>query len=208
MATLNDKQTEYVTDILDSGKHLLSLINDILDLSKVEAGKMELEKSELKIEDILNNSLIMIKEKAQVHKIGLSVEIAKNLEGIKITADERRLKQVMFNLLSNAVKFTPDGGAIRLQAKIEKDELVLSVSDTGIGISPDEQKKLFTAFYQASGGITNKTPGTGLGLAITKSIIEKHGGNIWVESGGLRQGKPVLLHFTHPCNGGCRKLEN
>jgi signal transduction histidine kinase len=193
---LNEKQAEYIVDIVDSGKHLLSLINDVLDLSKIEAGKMELDVSEVKIADLLQNSLVMIKEKALTHSISLDLQIAENINGTKIKADERRLKQVMFNLLSNSAKFTPDGGAIMVEAKKEEKELVISVSDTGIGMTPQEQKRLFEAFYQASGGIKGKTPGTGLGLAITKSIVEKHGGKIWMESEGLNKGSKFT--FTLP----------
>jgi signal transduction histidine kinase len=193
---LNDKQSEYVADIVDSGKHLLSLINDILDLSKIEAGKMELDVSEVKISELLQNSLVMIKEKALSHSISLDLQIAENINGTKIKGDERRLKQVMFNLLSNSAKFTPDGGAITVEARKEEKELEISVSDTGIGMTPQEQKKLFEAFYQASGGIKGKTPGTGLGLAITKSIVEKHGGKIWMESEGTNKGSKFT--FTLP----------
>jgi signal transduction histidine kinase len=193
---LNEKQSEYVADIVDSGKHLLSLINDVLDLSKIEAGKMELEVSEVKIADLLQNSLVMIKEKALSHIISLDLQIADNINGTKIAADERRLKQVMFNLLSNSAKFTPDGGAITVEARKDKKELTISVSDTGIGMTPQEQKRLFEAFYQASGGIKGKTPGTGLGLAITKSIVEKHGGKIWMESAGPNKGSKFT--FTLP----------
>ena len=193
---LNDKQSEYVADIVDSGKHLLSLINDILDLSKIEAGKMELDISEVKVADLLHNSLVMIKEKALSHSISLDLQIADNINGTKIKGDERRLKQVMFNLLSNSAKFTPDGGAITIVARKDEKELDISVSDTGIGMTPQEQKRLFEAFYQASGGIKGKTPGTGLGLAITKSIIEKHGGKIWVESEGPNKGSKFT--FTLP----------
>jgi PAS domain S-box-containing protein len=197
--SLNDKQAEYLTDIVDSGKHLLSLINDILDLSKIEAGKLELEVSGVKIAELLQNSLVMIKEKALVHNINLEVKIGKDIDGMEIIADERRLKQIMFNLLSNAVKFTPDGGAIGVEARKEGKELIISVSDTGIGIIPQEQKKLFGVFYQASGGIRDKTPGTGLGLAITKSIVEKHGGRIWMESEGINKGSRFT--FTLPIQG-------
>jgi len=112
----------------------------------------------------------MIKEKALVHSISLDLQIAENINGTKIKADERRLKQVMFNLLSNSAKFTPDGGAITVEARKDEKELTISVSDTGIGMTPQEQKRLFEAFYQASGGIKGKTPGTGLGLAITKAL--------------------------------------
>jgi signal transduction histidine kinase len=193
---LNEKQAEYIVDIVDSGKHLLSLINDILDLSKIEAGKMDLDVSEVKIADLLQNSLVMIKEKALAHNLSLDLDIAENINGTKIKGDERRLKQVMFNLLSNSAKFTPDGGEIRVAAKKEGETLIISVSDNGIGMTPQEQKRLFEAFYQASGGIKGKTPGTGLGLAITRSIVEKHGGKIWMESEGTNKGSKFT--FTLP----------
>jgi PAS domain S-box-containing protein len=193
---LNEKQSEYVKDILDSGKHLLSLINDILDLSKIEAGKMELEISSIRIADLLRNSLVMVKEKSQSHNISLEVKIDEDIENLEISGDERKLKQVMFNLLSNATKFTPDRGSITVEARKENGELLVCVSDTGIGISAQEKRRLFEAFYQASGGIKDKTPGTGLGLKITKSILEKHGGGIWVESEG--PGKGSCFSFTLP----------
>lgn len=193
---LNEKQGEYVTDILESGKHLLSLINDILDLAKIEAGKMELELSKVVIKDLLESSLIMIKEKALVRGISLDIDTTGDLEYLKIMVDERRVKQVMFNLLSNAIKFTPDGGAIRVEGKKEGKELIISVSDTGIGIAPEKQERVFEEFYQASGAINNKTPGTGLGLPVTKSIVDMHGGRIWVESEGL--GKGSRFTFTLP----------
>ena len=138
----------------------------------------------------------MIKEKALAHSLSLELEIAENINGTKIKADERRLKQVMFNLLSNSAKFTPDGGEIRVMAKKEGETLIISVSDTGIGMTVQEQKRLFEAFYQASGGIKGKTPGTGLGLAITRSIVEKHGGKIWMESEGTNKGSRFI--FTLP----------
>jgi PAS domain S-box-containing protein len=195
--SLNEKQAEYISDIVGSGKHLLSLINDILDLSKVEAGKLELEVSEVKIAELLRSSMVMIKEKALAHMISLELEISADLEGLGIAADERRLKQVMFNLLSNAAKFTPDGGSITVAARKKGDvELEVSVTDTGIGMTVDEQKRLFEPFYQASGGIKDKTPGTGLGLAITKRIVEKHGGRIWMHSDGPSKGSQFA--FTLP----------
>jgi PAS domain S-box-containing protein len=194
--SLNEKQVEYVTDILDSGKHLLSLINDILDLSKIEAGKVELEMSTVNIKELLQNSLVMVKEKALAHGITLNIQTSDSIDTMEIRGDVRRLKQVMFNLLSNAAKFTPDGGSITVEAKRNGTELLVSVSDTGIGITPEEQKKIFKEFYQISSGIQNKNPGTGLGLAITKNIIEKHGGKIWVESEGLNKGSRFI--FTLP----------
>ena len=193
---LNEKQAEYVTDVLESGRHLLSLINDILDLAKIEAGMMELEPSKVIIKNLLGSSLVMIKEKALVHRISLDVNTTGDLKYLKIMVDERRIKQVMFNLLSNAVKFTPDGGAIRVEGKKEGKELTISVSDTGVGLTPEEQERIFEEFYQTSSTIKDKTPGTGLGLPVTKSIVEMHGGRIWVESEGL--GKGSRFTFTLP----------
>ena len=185
---LNEKQAEYVNDVLESGQHLLSLINDILDLSKIEAGKMELEPSQIIIKDLLEGSLVMVKEKTLAHGISLDIVTSENLEGLEITADERKVKQIMFNLLSNAAKFTPDGGTITVDGKLEKKELVVSVTDSGIGIPAEEQDKIFDEFYQTAASMNNKTPGTGLGLPLTKGIVEMHGGRIWVESDGLEKG--------------------
>ncbi len=195
---LNEQQADYVNDILESGKHLLSLINDILDLSKIEAGKVELEPTWLNITELLENSLIMVKEKCMRHGIHLSLNISQDLENLDIEADERRLKQIMFNLLSNAAKFTPDGGEITLEAHKKEDELVISVKDTGIGIAKKNQKKIFEEFYQIRGELGSKTPGTGLGLPLTKRLVEMHGGRIWVESEGLNKGS--RFSFTLPIN--------
>jgi signal transduction histidine kinase len=157
---------------------------------------MELELSTVKVADLLRNSLVMINEKALAHHVNLDVKIAGEIENLEMAVDERKLKQVVFNLLSNAAKFTPDGGSIKVEAGKQNGGLLVSVSDTGIGISAKEQARLFEAFYQASGGIKDKTPGTGLGLKITRSIVEKHGGRIWVESEG--PGKGSRFSFTLP----------
>ena len=215
---LNESQGEYTRDILESGKHLLSLINDILDLSKVEAGKMELELSPVNIKALLENSLVMIKEKAHEHEIGLDIKIPEEMSELEIQADERRLKQVILNLLSNAAKFTPENGEIRVEAnliaefgvrnselkgkkkqsafRIPHSAIQISVTDTGIGIAIEDQKKIFDDFYQAKGGIKDKTPGTGLGLTLAKSLVEMHGGKIWVESEG--EGKGSRFSFVLP----------
>ncbi len=193
---LNEKQVEYLIDILESGKHLLALINDILDLAKIEAGKMELGLSKVIIKDLLENSLVMIKEKALVHRISLDIDTTRDLEGLEIMVDERKIKQVLFNLLSNAIKFTPDGEAIRVEGKKEGKELIISVSDTGIGIALEDQERVFEEFYQTSSTLKDKTPGTGLGLPVTKSIVEMHGGRIWVESEGKDKGSRFT--FTLP----------
>ncbi|MBM2824615.1 MAG: Histidine kinase [Dehalococcoidales bacterium] len=194
--TLNEKQMEYVGDVLTSSQHLLSLINDILDLAKIESGKGELEPSEINLRDLLQNSLIMVKERAFTHAISLHMFITKDLDELGIVADERRLKQVMFNLLSNAVKFTPDGGAITVEGRRHDNELVVSVSDTGVGIAATDMDKLFQKFSQLGNSLVNKSPGTGLGLVITKRILEMHGGSISVKSDG--PGKGSCFTFTLP----------
>jgi signal transduction histidine kinase len=203
---LNEKQASYVSYILDSGIHLLNLINDILDISKVEAGKMELLLSKIHIKSFIENSLVMIQEKASAHNIKVAADVPEDFE---ITADERKLKQIIFNLLSNAAKFTPDGGNITVQARkvrgqgpatdprsLIPDYVEISVTDTGIGIPREEQKKIFDIFHQVKGGIQDKTPGTGLGLPITKGLIELHGGRILVESEG--DGKGSRFVFVIP----------
>ena len=157
---------------------------------------MELKLTKVIIKDLLRSSLVMIKEKALVHSISLDVDTQRDLDHLKIMVDERKIKQVMFNLLSNATKFTPDGGTINVKGTKEGKELVISVSDTGIGLTSTEQERIFEEFYQTNSTIKNKTPGTGLGLPVTKSIIEMHRGKIWVESEGL--GKGSRFTFTLP----------
>jgi signal transduction histidine kinase len=185
---LNDKQTEYVHHISDSGKHLLSLINDLLDISKAEAGKMELELSGVNLKDLVEHSMIIIKEKALKHGISLDCYVAEELKGLETAADERKLKQVMFNLLSNAAKFTPDGGSITIDARKEAEEIIISVTDSGIGVAPEDQEKIFEPFYQVRSSLKDKTPGTGLGLPLAAQFIELHGGRIWIESEGENKG--------------------
>lgn len=205
---LNEKQSEYVKDILISSNHLLDLINDVLDLAKVQAGKMELEISAVNVKELQDRSLIMIKEKAAKHGIKIINNSNDNMSGLFISADMRKLKQVMFNLLSNAVKFTQDGGSISIDSALEGDYLVMSVSDTGIGISPENQKKLFQEFFQVKSGAVDKTPGTGLGLAITKRIVELHGGRIWAESGGENRGSKFTFTIpAQPINNGTNNQE-
>jgi len=193
---LNSKQKQYLNDIQESGQHLLLLINDILDIAKIEAGKMELELGPVVVKELLENSLIMIKEKAGKHNIKLDVDLAPEIKGLKIQADERKLKQIIFNLLSNAVKFTPDGGRIQLGASCEDGKLAVAVTDTGIGISLEKQEKVFQEFYQVEAGLRDKTPGTGLGLPLSRKMVEMHGGEIWCESEG--EGKGSRFVFTIP----------
>ncbi len=192
---LNEKQSEYVRYIEESGKHLLGLINDILDLSKVEAGKMKLEAATVTLTDVIQASVTMLKERALKHDIRLSVEIGAGVEET-IEADERKVKQILFNLLSNAVKFTPEGGSVTLEASKEDDAVRICVSDTGIGIKAEDMSKLFTEFTQLESTYTKKYEGTGLGLALTKKLVELHGGRIWVES---EEGIGSRFYFTLPC---------
>jgi signal transduction histidine kinase len=178
---LNERQEEYLNDILTSGQHLLSLINDILDLSKVEAGRMELELSEFSLPQSLENGLTMVKERAGRHGIALGLELDPEIDVVE--ADERKLKQMVFNLLANAVKFTPDGGSVTLSARTSGNDVYIAVTDTGIGIPEKDRELIFEEFRQSTEGHGGGRPeGTGLGLALTRSFAELHGGRIWVQS--------------------------
>ncbi|HET9338715.1 MAG TPA: ATP-binding protein, partial [Casimicrobiaceae bacterium] len=190
---LNEKQDDYLKDIHTSGKHLLSLINDILDLSKVEAGRMELEPAAFAVPTAIDNAMTLVRERAQRHGIALSVDVA---EGVaEIVADERKFKQILLNLLTNAVKFTPDGGSVAVLAQRAGDMLEVSVRDTGIGIAKDDQEAVFEEFRQVGRHYTNKQEGTGLGLALTRRFVELHGGTIRLES---EPGKGSTFTFTIP----------
>ncbi|MDD5072618.1 MAG: PAS domain-containing sensor histidine kinase [Candidatus Omnitrophica bacterium] len=196
---LTDKQKEYLDYVWESGKHLLSLINDILDLSKVEAGKMELELGEFDLKELLKKSFIFISEKATKHGITLSADVSEGVGVIK--ADERKIKQVIFNLLSNAMKFTPDGGKIGIDAKkTDKREILVCVWDTGIGIEARDNHKIFSEFEQVDSEYSRKYAGTGLGMPLSKKFVELHGGKMWFESEG--KGKGTRFYFTLPLNTG------
>jgi signal transduction histidine kinase len=190
---LNEKQAEYTEDILSSGRHLLSLINEILDLSKVEAGRMELEVATFDLPLAIDNARTFVRERATKHGINLDVTVDERLGDF--TGDERKIKQILLNLLSNAVKFTPEGGRIGINAKQADGSVEISVSDTGIGISPEDQAKIFEEFRQVGGDYAHKREGTGLGLTLAKKFIELHGGKIWVES---EVGKGSTFSFTLP----------
>ena len=190
---LNPKQNEYVDDILSSGRHLLSLINDILDLSKIEAGRMELETTAFHLPDAIENAMLLIRERATRHAIKLERMIDDRLG--EFTGDERKIKQILLNLLSNAVKFTPEGGRIKVEARLGDQNVIVSVSDTGIGIAQEDQEAIFEEFRQAGGSYAHKREGTGLGLTLTRRFVEMHGGKIWVES-ALGQGSTFT--FTLP----------
>ena len=191
---INEKQREYVNNILTSGKHLLSLINDILDLSKVESGKMGLELSHFPLKDCVDASLMMLREKAMKGGIELSLDFAPEAE-LGIVADQRKLKQILFNLLSNAVKFTPRGGTVQVSVVRDGNFIQTTVTDTGIGIKEDDIPKLFQAFTQLESAYTNGFEGTGLGLTLTRQLVELHGGRVWLKS---EFGKGSRFSFTLP----------
>jgi signal transduction histidine kinase len=190
---LNEKQAEYTDDILSSGRHLLSLINEILDLSKVEAGRMELELATFDLPLAIDNARTFVRERAAKHGINLDVTVDERLGDF--VGDERKIKQILLNLLSNAVKFTPEGGRIGISARQADGSVEISVSDTGIGIAPEDQAKIFEEFRQVGGDYAHKIEGTGLGLTLAKKFVELHGGRIWVES---EVGKGSTFSFTLP----------
>ena len=178
---INEKQRDYVNNILCSGRHLLSLINDILDLSKVEAGMMALDLNEFSLRETLEAALMMLKEKAFTGGIALRLDLAPPDE-LNMMADQRKLKQILFNLLSNAVKFTPAGGTVAVSAVRDGNFIEITVADTGMGIKDEDIPKLFQSFTQLESVYTKKFEGTGLGLALTRQLVELHGGRIWVKS--------------------------
>jgi len=190
---VNDKQLEYLNDINSSGQHLLSLINDILDLAKIEAGRMELDLARFDPAQAIENTLTLIRERATRQGIALSLESDPAIG--ECVADERKFKQIMLNLLSNAVKFTPEGGSIRVRARRANGGLEIAVSDTGIGIAEADQALVFDEFRQVGGDYLKKSEGTGLGLALTRSFVELHGGRLSLQS---EPGKGSTFTFTLP----------
>ncbi len=192
---LTEEQAEFINNIYASGKHLLNLINDILDLSKIESGKMKFEFSEVNLRSLLEDAQTTVSALIDKKSQRLEIEVDNRVKSV--WADEFKVKQVLLNLLSNASKFTPEGGQIwvRCRPAEEPDVVVISVTDTGMGIKPEAQKVIFDAFRQADGSITREHGGTGLGLAISKKIVEAHGGEIWVES---QPGKGSTFSFTLP----------
>jgi signal transduction histidine kinase len=193
---LNDKQAEYLQDIVSSGRHLLSLINDILDLSKIEAGRMELELHAFDLALALDNALTLVRERALRQGITLGLHVADGLG--ELVGDERKIKQVLLNLLSNAVKFTPEGGRVMVRAVAANGSAEISVADTGIGIAPEDQAAIFEEFRQAGTDYARKREGTGLGLTLARRFVELHGGRIWVKS---EVGKGSTFTFTLPLGG-------
>jgi signal transduction histidine kinase len=189
---INEKQEEYLDDILASGNHLLSLINDVLDLSKVEAGQVALEFAPFSLRETLDRGVVMVRELAT--KDGVNVAIAADPDCDIVDGDERRIRQVIFNLLSNAVKFTPAGGAVHVSAARVDGEVRVAITDTGPGIAHEDYDRIFEEFQQTEAGIEQRE-GTGLGLALSKRLVELHGGRIWVES---ELGKGSTFVFTLP----------
>jgi two-component system CheB/CheR fusion protein len=191
---LNEKQRQYVNNVLTSGKHLLLLINQILDMAKVEAGKMKLALSSLPMRSLLNDISMLVADMVSKKKIDMLLELAEDLPNIE--ADELKVKEIIYNLLSNAVKFTPEGGKIGMRAKKADSEIEVVVWDTGIGIAPENMAKIFEGFFRVDTPYSRVTEGTGLGLPLSKKLVELHGGKLAVESAGLNKG--TSIRFTLP----------
>jgi signal transduction histidine kinase len=189
---INEKQAEYLDDILGSARHLLSLIDDVLDLSKVEAGLIDLRVAPFSLPAVLDRGVVVVRERAI--KGGVRVSLSSEPGVDTVLGDERRVMQVIFNLFSNAVKFTPAGGTVDIAAAQRDGEVRVSVSDAGPGIAPEDQERIFEEFQQAAAG-KEQHEGTGLGLALSKRLVELHGGRIWVES---ELGKGSTFVFTLP----------
>ena len=193
---LNEKQAEYIKYIQDSSRHMLTLINQIVDLERLETGKTGVEISSVKIESLLKDCISMIKKQATEHNINIDYELATEIDDLEIPADKLKMQQIISNLLFNAVKFTPDGGQVTVRVKLEGKQVIVEVMDTGIGIAPENQKRVFEDFFQVKRDIKDKTPGLGLGLGLSRRLVEMHGGKIWVESEG--EGKGSRFLFTIP----------
>jgi signal transduction histidine kinase len=189
---INAKQEEYLDDILTSANHLLALINDVLDLSKVEAGQVELQVAPFSLQDALERGVSMVRERATKDGVQVTLDADGGLD--VVTGDERRIRQVVFNLLSNAVKFTPAGGLVDLSATQANGEVRVSVADTGPGIAAEDLDRIFDEFQQTEAG-ARQHEGTGLGLALSKRFVEMHGGRIWCDS---EIGKGSTFVFTLP----------
>jgi len=191
---LNERQKKYAQNIFTSGQYLLSLISDVLDLARVESGKMLMETSLFSAKSFLDEAPLLIRSLDLTEKIQFVMELAEDLGELR--GDQGKLKQVLYNLLSNAVKFTPVGGRIGVRARRTDAGIEVAVSDTGIGIATENQGMVFEAFTRVENAYTKGTEGTGLGLAISRKLVELHGGKIWVESEGIDKGTTVK--FTIP----------
>jgi two-component system, cell cycle sensor histidine kinase PleC len=195
---LNEKQKKYVNNVLTSGKHLLQLINQILDMAKVEAGKMKLSLSSLPMKSLLSEIALLVADMADKKKLEMLIDVAEDLPDIE--ADELRVKEIIYNLLSNAVKFTPEGGRIGMTAKRVGSEIEITVWDTGVGIAPENMVKIFEGFFRVDTPYSRLTEGTGLGLPLSRKMVELHGGKLDVESAGLDKG--TTIRFTLPIKNG------
>jgi signal transduction histidine kinase len=191
---LNERQVAYVDDILEAGRHLLSLINDVLDLAKIEAGRMDLELSHVELPHLLRSAVSMQSERAS--RAGIVLALTSEPAEIEITADERRVRQIVFNLLSNAVKFTPADGRVDVSARLDDGQVEIAVADTGPGIRAEDRETIFEEFEQTSDG--KQEEGTGLGLPLSRKLVELHGGRLWVES---EVGHGSTFRFTLPVEG-------
>ena len=191
---LNEKQKQYVNNVSASGKHLLLLINQILDVAKVEAGKMQLALSNLPMKNILDEISLLVLDMVSKKKLEMSLEIAEDLPSIE--ADELKVKQILYNLISNAVKFTPEGGKIGLRAKKADSGVEIVVWDTGVGVAPENMEKIFEGFFRVNAPYSQVTEGTGLGLPLSRKLVELHGGKLFLESEGLNKG--VAVRFVLP----------
>ena len=204
METLDEKQVRYVGNIKRSGKLLLELINDVLDLAKIESGKMEIRLSDFRIDQVINAQLEMARPLVEKKNIDLGVELQPGL--VELHQDQRKVQQILNNLLSNAIKFTPEGGRIEVRARCSaRGDLLLSVVDTGVGISPEDQKSIFEKFRQGTSqenrrdATTREYSGTGLGLSIVKELCRLLGGEITLESElGKGSSFNVRLPWTLP----------
>jgi len=191
---LKEKQRQYVNNVLTSGTHLLLLINQILDMAKVEAGKMKLVLSSLPMKSLLNEISLLVEDMVGKKKIKMLLEIAEDLPNIE--ADDLKVKEILYNLISNAVKFTPEGGKIGMRAKKADSEIEIVVWDTGVGIASENTDKIFEGFFRVDTPYSRLTEGTGLGLPLSKKLVELHGGKLSVESEGINRGTSV--RFTLP----------
>ncbi len=200
---LNEKQKQYVNNVLTSGKHLLSLINQILDMAKVEAGKMKLSLCNLPMKGLLNEISMLVADMVSRKELQMLLEVAEDLPDIE--ADELKVKEILYNLLSNAVKFTPKGGKIGMRAKKTDSAIEIVVWDTGVGIAPENMDKIFEGFFRVDTPYSRVTEGTGLGLPLSKKLVELHGGSLSVESAGLSQG--TLVRVTLPVISGRASVE-
>jgi two-component system, cell cycle sensor histidine kinase PleC len=192
---LNGKQKNYINNVLTSGKHLLLLINQILDMAKVESGKMELTLSSLSMKRLLNEISLLVTDTAGKKHLEMLLEISEDLPDIQ--ADELKIKEVIYNLLSNAVKYTPDGGKFGMRAKCVGPGIEISVWDTGIGIAAENMEKIFEGFFRVDTPYSRLIEGTGLGLPLSKKLVELHGGKLFVESRGLNRGTEVRFILPH-----------